>query len=175
MKICKHLLLLSATLLMLTFNSNGQAFVDDIRVGQRMPSKIDMGGYKEETAQNCSCRTFSIKHQDGGSVQGEVVAIHYDKKETVIGVITIKMRSSSLDAQKVYTFRLSDYMKTQNVFKDRQLIKVRDSDNGVVDGIYYFIYSFDNGEIYRGTGVVKNTIIEETYFPKSSYEPKLMN
>lgn len=162
-------------MLTISFNAKGQVFVDQIQVGQKMPSKINIGGYKEETTQNCTCRTFSIKFQDVESVQGVVVAIHYNKQDTVIGVIKIIMRASSLDAQKVYSSRLSDYMRTQSVFKDRQLIKVRDSDNGVVDGIYYFIYSFDNGAIYQGTGVVKNTLIEETYFPKSTYAPRLTN
>lgn len=172
MKNYKRLLFIGVVTL-ISFNVIGQTFVDDIRVGKLMPSKINKGGYNEETSENCICRTFSIRHQDGGSVLGEVVAIHYNKQDTVVGVIKIKMRVNSLDAQKVYTSRLSEYVRTQNVFKDQQLIKVRDTDNGVVDGIYYFIYSFDNGKVYRGTGVVNNTLIEETYFSKSNYIPKL--
>ena len=172
MKDHKKVVLVWAITLILSFNSNGQTFVGQIHVGDKMPSKINIGGFREESAENCACRVFSIRYQEGG---GEVIAIHYNKQDTVAGVIIIKMRASSLDAQQVYNGRLSEYMRTQSVFKDRQLIKVRDTDNGVVDGIYYFIYSFDNGTIYQATGIVNNTLIEETYYPKSSYLPKLKN
>ena len=135
-----------------------------------MPDQIDKGGYTEQKAENCTCRTFSIKYNVKSA---ETIGIHYNENDTVTGVIKIILRLNNEDAQKVYNSRLSEYMRTQSYFKDRQLIKVRDSDNGVVDGIYYFIYSYDSDKKYRTTGVVENAIIEETYLPDSSYKPAM--
>jgi len=170
------------TVLTLTLAATGQTFIDQIRVGQKMPEEINKGGYTEEKAVNCTCRIFTIKYNvnpgdlgGGGAVLAETIGIHYNKNDTVTGIIKIMLRLNNEDAQKVYNSRLSEYMRTQSYFKDRQLIKVRDSDNGVVDGIYYFTYSYDGGEKYRSTGVVEKAIIEETYLPNSSYDPRLKN
>ena len=162
--------------------ANGQTFIDQIRVGQKMPKKINIGGYTENKSEDCSCRIFSINYNvqswetgGGGAELGEVFGIHYNENDTVVGVIKIIMRMSNEDAQKVYNSRLSEYMRNQSYFKNRELIAVRDRKNGVVDGIYYFTYSYENGKKYRTTGIVERTIIEETYAPNSSYKPRLIN
>jgi hypothetical protein len=178
----RNLTLTTLIILNFTVSTTGQTFLDQIRVGQKMPKKINIGGYTEDKSDDCSCRTFFIDYGvqswetgGGGAELGEVYSIHYDENDTVVGIIKIIMRMNNEDAQKVYNSRLSEYMRNQSYFKDRQLIKVRDSDNGVVDGIYYFIYSYDGGKKYRSTGVVGKTIIEETYTPNSSYKPRLIN
>lgn len=178
----RTLTLTTLTILTLALSATGQTFIDQIRVGQKMPYEIDKGGFTEEKTENCNCRIFSIKHNvssweigGGGAELAETIGIHYNENDTVTGVIKIILRLDNEDAQKVYNSRLSEYMRTQSYFKDRQLIKVRDSDNGVVDGIYYFIYSYDSGKKYCATGVVENAIIEETYIPNSSFKPRLIN
>ena len=178
----KKLTIMTLAILSLALSATGQTFIGKIRVGQKMPDEINKGGFTEEKTKNCSCRIFSIKNNvnpweigNGGAVLAETIGIHYNENDTVTGVIKIILRLNNEDAQKVYNSRLSEYMRTQSYFKDRQLIKVRDSNGGVVDGIYYFIYSYDNDKKYRGTGVVESAIIEETYIPNSSYKPKLIN
>ena len=67
-------------------------------------------------------------------------------------------------------------MRNKNNFPDRKLIKNRyTGKDDVEDGIYYFIYSFDNGTKYKGSGVIESILIEETYLPNSSYKPGLKN
>lgn len=175
----RKLTLTLLTILILAISSNGQTFIDQIRIGQKMPEKINKGGFTEEKTDNCTCRIFSINYNinqqslSGGAVLAETIGIHYNEYDTVTGIIEINLRLNNEDAQKVYNSRLIEYMRTQLTFKDRQLIKVRDSDNGIVDGIYYFIYSYDSGKKYRATGVIENAIIDETYLPKSNYQPRL--
>jgi hypothetical protein len=178
----RTLTIMILAILTLTISSFGQTFIDQIRVGQKMPDQIDKMEFKENKTENCACRMFTIKYSvdpsdigNDGAVLAETIAIHYNDKDTVTGVININLRLNNEDAQKVYNSRLSEYLRTQSYFKDRQIIKVRDSDNGVVDGIYYFIYSYENGKKYRATGVVEKAIIEETYIPNSSYNPRLKN
>ena len=171
------------TMLSVTTVVKGQTFIDQIRVGQKMPSEINKGGYVEENGDNCTCRIFTIRIRynvnprdlgGGGADLAETIGIHFNENDSVTGIINIKLRKNNEDAQKVYISRLSEYMRTQSYFKDRQLINVRDSNNGRVDGIYYFTYSL-GGTKFKSTGVVEKAIIEETYLPNSSYKPRLIN
>jgi len=175
-------IILTAIIFITTLKSHGQVFIEDIQVGQKMPEQIDKGGFTDERAKDCSCKIFSIDHHvnswevgNGGAELGEIISIYYNENDTIIGIMKGKGRLNNLDAQQVYNTLLSQYMKTQSRFPNRQIIKVRDSDNGVADGIFYFIYTSDGGKTYRATGVIKNSIIEETYFPNSNFKPLLVN
>lgn len=177
-----RLLTLIILLLSCMYYANAQTYIDQIRVGEDIPEIIDIGGFKEDSTKNCICRIFSIKHNintweigSGGAVLAETIGIHFNEDNIVTGVIKIILRLNNEDAQKVYNSRLSDYMRTQTYFEDRELVTVRDSDNGVIDGIYYFTYSDYFGKEYTSIGVIGNTIIEETYIPNSNYEPSFKN
>ena len=50
------------TILPLMITANGQTFIDQIRVDQKMPKKINIGGYTENKSEDCSCRIFSINY-----------------------------------------------------------------------------------------------------------------
>jgi len=158
--------------------SFSQKYIDQIRVGEPMPKEINKGGWTEKPDPDCSCRVFYISHGNSGystsGVQGETIGIHYEN-DTVIGVIKISMRMSRQDALQVYISRLSYFVKTLEHFPDRKLLAARDSNNGKVDGIYYFGYSYNDGKKWSVTGVVENTIIEETYLPNSNYKRKLVD
>jgi len=165
-----------------SFSGFSQDFVDDIKVGQIMPKNVSIGGYLEEETENCNCRIFSITYDvnrgysgNSGAKTAQTIGIHFNEQDTVTGIINITLRLNNEDAQRVYISRLSEYLRTQSYFTDRKLLKVRDTNSGVVDGIYYYSYSYNNGENYKAIGVVEKAIVEETYLPNSSYEPRLID
>lgn len=172
------------TIVTMSIKVYGQTFIDDIKVGQKMPAQINKGGYTEEESEKCTCRIFSINYNvqswetgGGGAVLGQVIAIHYNENDTVVGIIKMISRKDKTDALKVYIARLSEYLRTISKFPDRKFLVARDykpADHSV-DGIYYFGYLFNNDKYRKVTGVVENTIIEETYIPKSSYKPALID
>lgn len=171
----QKLLTLGILGLLISFSARGQKFVDQLNVGELMPKDIKIGGFTEAQNNDCSCRVFYIQYDNQGGqngVQGETYGIHH-QNDTIVAVIKITMRMNKTDAMQTYISRMTSFMRTANNAINRKIIAARDSKKGVVDGIYYFGYSFDNGKKYRVTGVVETTLIEETYFPKSNYKPKL--
>jgi hypothetical protein len=157
--------------------SFSQTFIDQIKVGDLMPTNIDKGGYSEKENPDCSCRIFFITHNTENSKMGDkatTVGIHY-QNDTVVGIIKINIRVSESDALLVYISRMSYLINTlkSKYYANREIIKARDSKNGTIDGIYYFGYSDDNGNTRKMTGVINNTIIEEIYKVDSNYNWKL--
>lgn len=178
----KKLTILLLAFLTMSFSVVGQTYLDDIKVGQKMPQDINIGGFTEQNVENCSCRVFKINYDvspnainNGANEISESIGVHYDKNDTVTGIIKISEELTEDVAEKMYISDMSYFMRTQYYFKGRKIVKVRDSNHGVVDGIYYFIYSSDNGKIYHAEGFVRNFIIEETYNPNSNYKPRLVN
>lgn len=171
------LITLIGVLFMYTNISFSQTFIDQIKVGDLMPTNIDKGSYLEKENPDCSCRIFFITHNIENSKMGNkatTIGIHYEK-DTVVAIIKINLRVSESDALQVYISRMSNLINTLNskYYANRELFKARDSKNGTIDGIYYFGYSDDSGKTRKMTGAINNTIIDETYKVDSNYSPKL--
>lgn len=144
--------------------SYSQIFIGDIKIGEPMPSKVNVGGYIEQDNSDCSCRVFATN-------QG-TLGIHYEN-DTVVGIVSVEKRASRIDALQAYILKISRFMKIQEMFPGREFSASRDSKNGVVDGIFYFGYTDDKGITRTVTGVVGDVIIEENYFVNSNYQNKL--
>lgn len=158
----------------LTFS---QTFISQIKVGDLMPTNIDKGFYKEKENPDCSCRIFFITRNVENAKMADkatTIGIHYEN-DTVVGIIEINLRVSESDALQVYIMGMSGLINTLKLeyYANREITKARDSKNGIVDGIYYFGYSDDNGKTRKMTGVINNTIIKEVYKVDSNYDLKL--
>lgn len=142
-----------------------------------MPKDINVGGYTESTAKDCSCRVFYISFEglgDSNGAKGEVYGIHHSR-DTIVGIIKTTLRANDNDALRTYISRMTYFIKTQSHFPGREIIAARDSKKGIVDGIYYFGYSDDKMKTFRVIGVVGQALIEETYKPRTTYKPKFVN
>jgi len=178
----KKLTILFLTFLTLSFSAVGQTFIEEIKVDKKMPTDINVGGFTEENVENCSCRVFKINYDvspnainNGANEISETIGIHYNKNDTVTGIIKINEELTDNDAQINYIIDMGYFMRMLHYIKDWKIVKVRDSNHGTVDGLYYFIYSSDNGKIYHAEGFLKNFIIQETYNPNSNYNPRLVH
>lgn len=187
MKPYKTHITLSISIFLLTvatsYSQTNLTSINQIKVGQKMPTQIDIGGFTEEKSDGNFCRIFSIEYKydfnygtgGGGAELGEVIGIHFNDSNIVVGIIKIVLRMNNNDALNVYNIRFNDFSKTQSYFKRDLLYNT----NGLLNDIPYFMYSFyDNiygNTLFRTTGKIESTIIEETYIPNSSYKPKFEN
>ncbi|RED43714.1 hypothetical protein DFQ02_1331 [Seonamhaeicola aphaedonensis] len=171
---------------LISFNIFGQKFINQIQVGEKMPSEIKIGGFIEQNSSDCECRTFSIDYgydiydpatirllqREKGAKLGSVIALHYNSKNIITGKIVIDMYYNE---DYVPVFLKQDYeydLKLINQFEDFEFIE-----NNFETDLYYYSYLMKNYEVdgltvIRTKGVVKNYRIEETYIPNSSYEPR---
>ncbi len=159
-----------------------QTFLSQIKVGQKMPQEIRTGGFIESKGEDCSCKVYTIEYEidksqlgNGGANLAETIGIHYDQNNIVTGIINISLRTNEKDAYTVYIGEMSEFLRNQSMIKDWKFINARDTNGGIVDGIFYFTYSYQNGELYKSIGVIKSAVINETFIPNSSYTPKLKN
>ncbi len=168
----------------ISLNTNlfSQTFLSQIKVGQKMPNEIRTGGFIESKGDDCSCKVFTIEYEidksqlgNGGAALTETIGIHFDQNNIVTGIINITLRNNEKDAYTVYIGEISEYLRYQSIIKDWKFINARDTNVSVVDGIFYFTYSYQNGELYKSIGVIKSAVIKETFIPNSSYTPKLQN
>jgi hypothetical protein len=171
---------------LISYNVSGQKFIDQIRIGEKIPSKINVGGFTEQNSDNCNCRTFAIEYdydlRDPYVVQSlkaqkdaklaTVISLHYDLENTIVGIIKIEM---NIDENKTADFFISDFeydMKLTKQFEDFEFIE----SNLNSDLKYYSVkiknYETDGLDVIRTKGIIKNSFIEETYLPNSSYDPR---
>lgn len=155
-----------------------QKFVEDIRLGDRMPENILAGGFTEIPGENPSARNFLIEYDlpnyETTGKKGEAISI-FEQNDTVIGIIKITGRAGYVDALQAYIFRLSYFINTLSQIPGRELLTVRYADGTKHDGKYYFAYTEENGTEYYVTGLIGDQIIEEKYIKGSNYQNVLKN
>ena len=172
--------------LIISYNVFGQKFIDQIRVGEKMPNEINVGGFTEQNSENCDCKTFSIDYgfdiydpatinllkREKGAKLGSVITLHYNSEKIITGKIEIDMYYNE-DYLPIIFKQDYDYdLKLINQLSDFEFIE-KDFETD----LYYYSYRMKNYEIndldvIRTKGVIKNYHIEETYIPNSSYDPK---
>jgi len=169
------------------YNNNfGQKFFDQIRVGEKMPNEINVGGFTEQNSDNCDCKTFSIDYgyninnpttikllqKEKGTKLGSVISLHYNSENIVTGKITIDMYYDEEFVSSIFNKDYNYDLKAIEQFRDFEFIE-KDFETD----LHYYSYFMKNYEVdglnvIRTKGVIKNYRIDETYIPNSSYEPR---
>ena len=182
--------IITAILILVSYNLFGQIHIDQISVGDVMPKNIDLGGFKEVQGEDCNCRVFSIEFNydttDSWTKQSiesqqdvtleTVIGIHFNSENIVVGVIKNEIWLSESKRLESYKYFRNYDMDLINRFEDYLLIANEESYNNDYSTKYYS-YSIDNYgkgriNVIRSKGIVKSVQIEETYIPNSSYRPR---
>ena len=173
-KIFKFLLMkfsLSFFLLVLVTNmSFAQKHVSQIKVGEKMPEEIQLGGYNEKAVEDCRCRLFQIRDTE--------LRIYYSKMDTVTAVQKLKSAENFQEALNSYVHDMTHYMKAFGFScpEDFELLKVRDTDKKHRrDAKYYFTYRDKETDVYTSIGIFGVFLIEERYLKNSKYNPTLVD
>ena len=158
-----------------------QVHITQIKIGDKFPGKISLGGYKEVKSKNCdsNCKVYLINYNIPVSNYGTIVEflqIYYSKDNIVFGIKKAEVRTSLLDALYEYIGRLSHFIRGKEIIKDWKLLTVRDTGRGgVVDDIYYYKYLITSENTYNTVGLLEGNLIEEHYLRDSEYKSVFKN
>lgn len=158
-----------------------QVHISQIKVGDKFPERISLGGYVEVESEeeNCSCKVYQItfdKPISGYGSIAETIGIHYSEDNIVVGVNKLVLRTNLEDALKVYIGRFSNFIRVKEIIEHWKLISVRDTGRGgEVDDIFYYKYYNSLENTHNSVGIAKTLLIEEKYLKDSDYTPLLKN
>lgn len=178
----KHISIFTLLLTMMLYKvCLPQVAISQIRVGNKFPKKIHLGGFKDVTKKNtdCNCKLYLINYGKPVSDYGTIlkfVEISYSEDRTVFAIKKAEVRATMLDVYIVYIGSLSYFIRAERVIKDWKLIDVRDTGKGgEVDGIYYYKYFITSENTFNTYGILGGNLIEERYLKNSKYKSVFKN